>query len=106
MVWYRYLIERNVGLDFHCECNITLHELQTMATWLFRHNGTLRSDYWPMLKRKEMNTGSGGGFLTVYMLKIDKEHRGNDLGYLRLRFLFESLKDRWMISVCELCKRG
>ena len=98
-----YLIKRKGHLcTFYEDCDSLSDELQSISNFLFHINGRLRKDMWSELSAEEIEDSSSGGFLSIFMIKIEKAHRGNDLGFECIKFLMKCLNEKWTISVVEL----
>lgn len=97
-----YIIDRDGFDNFYVDCNEVDGSLTLLSTSLFHEKGRLRKDMWSMFSEKEIHYSSSGGFLYIYMLKVDKVHRGKDLGFECLMFIMNCLKSQWTLSVVEL----
>ena len=66
-----------------------------ICSFLFHNSGRLQKDVWSTTpSNDEMRTASSSGFFNIYEINVQKEHRGNDLGFnVSSIFLIASLAD-------------
>jgi len=97
-----FIIDRDGFDNFYVDCDGVDESLKFISTTLFHEKGRLRRDMWLMFSEKQIQYSSSGGFLSIYMIKIKKEHRGYDLGFECLSFMMNCIKGQWTLSVVEL----
>lgn len=87
------LVPRN-GANLFMYCDSVSAELVSMATRFMNDDGTLRKPLRTCFgeSTSRIRAAEKNSFLSIYMVKVRKEHRGNDLGLLLVESLFHYLK--------------
>ena len=94
-----YIINRFLcGGNFHSDCDEISQEMQGCGVGLMDHNGRVRNHLRDSIGGK--TAVDEGGFLYIENIKVEKEHRGQEVGLLMLQALLRdsALERLWTFA--------
>ncbi len=93
-----HIIKRNkCGNSFYTVCDAISSELQVSSTSLFTETGVPTG----ILKALVSSSCYDGGYLHIEEVKINKDHRGRDLGLTLFQKLLQHFAGQWTIAIIQ-----